>query len=130
MPHSKNRPGSPEDWLLHARSDLALAEISPPEDVMLEGLCFHAQQAVEKVLKALLVSYNLEFPRTHNIGSLLDLLPDTVSIPSEVEEAAGLTDYAVMTRYPGDTEPVNIDEYKQAICLARTVLEWVQQPLQ
>ena len=130
MPHRKNRPGSPEDWLLHAQSDLALARISPPEDVMLEGLCFHAQQAVEKALKALLVSYNLEFPRTHNIGSLLDLLPDTVSIPSEVEEAAGLTDYAVMTRYPGDTEPVNIDEYKQAICLARTVLEWVQQLLQ
>lgn len=53
MPRSEDRPGSPDDWLSHARSDLALAEISPPEDVMLEGLCFHAQQAVEKAIKAL-----------------------------------------------------------------------------
>ncbi|MCP4452385.1 MAG: HEPN domain-containing protein [Planctomycetes bacterium] len=130
MPHSKNRPGSPGDWLLHARSDLALAKIPPPEDVMLEGLCFHAQQAAEKALKALLVSLNLEFPRTHNIGTLLDLLHEAVSVPSEVEEAASLTDYAVMTRYPGDTEPVDGDEYNQAIRLAEGVTDWVQQLLQ
>jgi HEPN domain-containing protein len=130
MPHSKNRSGSPGDWLLHARSDLALAKISPPEDVMLEGLCFHAQQAAEKALKALLVSLNLEFPRTHNIGTLLDLLHEAVSVPSEVEEAASLTDYAVMTRYPGDTEPVDGDEYNQAIGLAEGVTDWVQQLLQ
>ena len=97
---------------------------------MLEGLCFHAQQTAEKALKALLVSHNCEFPRTHNIGTLLDLLHDIVSIPSEVEDASGLTDYAVITRYPGETEPVNMDEYQQAVHLAHTVLEWVQQLLQ
>ena len=130
MPHNKDHPGSPEDWLLHARSDLAIAKISPPEDVMLEGLCFHAQQTAEKALKALLVSKNLDFPRTHNIGTLLDLLHDVVSVPNEVDDAASLTDYAVMTRYPGDTEPVDIEEYKQAVHLAHTVLAWVQQLLQ
>ncbi len=130
MPRSEDRPGSPDDWLSHARSDLALAEISPPENVMLEGLCFHAQQAVEKAIKALLISYNLEFPRTHNIGALLDLLPDTVLVPSEVEESVSLTAYAVMTRYPGDTEPVDTDEYIEAIRLANAVLKWVQQLLQ
>ena len=129
MPHNKDRPGSPEDWLSHARSDLTLASISPPEGVMLEGLCFHAQQAAEKALKALLVYHHLEFPRTHNIGTLLDLLHEAVSIPSEVEDAASLTDYAVMTRYPGDTEPVDSDEYQQAVRLAHAVLEWVQQLL-
>jgi len=36
MPHNKDRPGSPEDWLSHARSDLTLASISPPEGVMLD----------------------------------------------------------------------------------------------
>ena len=130
MPHSKNHPGSPQDWLSHARSDLALAQISPPEDVMLERLCFHAQQAAEKALKALLISYNLDYPRTHNIGTLLDLLPEILTIPGEVEQAAGLTDYAVMTRYPGDVEPVSMEEYEQAVHLAHTVLEWVQQQLQ
>lgn len=130
MPHEKDSPGSPRDWLSHARSDLALARISPPEDVMLEGLCFHAQQAAEKALKALLVSYNRDYPRTHNIGTLLDFLPETLTIPTEVEQAAGLTDYAVMTRYPGDVEPVSMEEYEQAVHIASTVLEWVQQLLQ
>jgi HEPN domain-containing protein len=130
MPHDKDRPGSPRDWLSHARSDLALARISPPEDVMLEGLCFHAQQAAEKALKALLISYNRDYPRTHNIGTLLDLLPETLTIPTEVEQAAGLTDYAVMTRYPGDVEPVSMEEYEQAVHIANTVLEWVERLLQ
>jgi len=130
MPPNKDCPGSPQDWLLHARSDLALAQIAPPDDVMLEGLCFHAQQAVEKALKALLISYHRDLPRTHNIGALLDLLPETITIPDEVEEAAGLTDYAVMTRYPGDVEPVNMEEYEQAVHLAQVVLEWAKRHLQ
>ena len=93
---------------------------------MLEGLCFHAQQAVEKALKALLISRNIPFPRTHNIGTLVDLVSDTVSVPKQVEEASVLTDYAVITRYPTDTEAVEMDEYKQAVDLARTVLDWVR----
>jgi hypothetical protein len=32
--------------------------------------------------------------------------------------------------YPGDTEPVNTHEYQEAVRLARTVVEWVQQLLQ
>ena len=48
MPHNKDRPGSPEDWLSHARSDLTLASISPPEGVMLEGLCFHAHRPLKR----------------------------------------------------------------------------------
>ena len=130
MAQHKPYPGSSEDWLAHAQSDLALANITPPEHVMLEGLCFHAQQAVEKALKALLISHQIRFPRTHNIGTLLDLLPESISIPSQIEEAAGLTDYSVMARYPTDTEVVEMDEYKQAVHLAQIVLDWVQQFMQ
>jgi len=38
-------PGSPADWLRHARSDLALARVELPPDAMLEGLCFHLAEA-------------------------------------------------------------------------------------
>lgn len=93
---------------------------------MLEGLCFHAQQAAEKAIKALLISRNIPFPRTHSIGTLVDLASETASVPKQVEEASVLTDYAVMTRYPTDTEAVEMDEYKQAVDLARTVLDWVR----
>jgi HEPN domain-containing protein len=48
MPHEKVVPGSAEDWINHAESDLALAMYVDFEGVMPEALCFHVQQAVEK----------------------------------------------------------------------------------
>jgi HEPN domain-containing protein len=42
------------EWINRARSDLALAR-AKPEGVYLEDLCFHAQQAAEKAIKALLI---------------------------------------------------------------------------
>ena len=123
----ERQPGSPKDWLRYAYSDLELAGVSPPCGVMLEHLCFHAQQAAEKGLKAVLVSCRIAVPRTHSIRMLLDLLPDTFTVPERVEDAASLTDYAVMGRYPGDTEPVDDEEYKEAIRLAKAVISWTEQ---
>ena len=45
-------PGTPKDWLARAQGDLALAQISLPEGAYYEDLCFHAQQAAEKAIKA------------------------------------------------------------------------------
>ena len=43
-------PGSPQEWLDHAISDLALARLGlEANEVLPEQVCFHAQQAVEKV---------------------------------------------------------------------------------
>ena len=126
MQPEKHTAGSPEDWLRYAVSDLNLARVVPPPGVLLEGLCFHAQQAVEKALKAILVSYSVPFPRTHSIRMLIDLLVQYLSVPEAVQEAAILTDYAVMTRYPGDIEPVSDDEYQQSIRLADTVVSWAK----
>ncbi|HVT02768.1 MAG TPA: HEPN domain-containing protein [Thermoanaerobaculia bacterium] len=52
MPRDRATPGSAEDWLARARSDLAIARSPLPEGAFLEDLCFHAQQAAEKALKA------------------------------------------------------------------------------
>ena len=46
--------------------------------------------------------------------------------PQEVEEAAILTDYAVITRYPGALEPVEEEEYGKAVRLAEFVMSWVE----
>ncbi len=62
-------PGSPADWLRHAPSDLELARIARPPEVLLEALCFHAQQAAEKALKAVLIAHRIPFPKTY-IGEL------------------------------------------------------------
>jgi len=119
-------PGSAADWLRHAYSDLALATLTPSPRILLEQLCFHAQQAAEKSLKAILVAYGTPVPRTHNLRSLLDLLPVDLSIPSDVLDAAGLSDYAVASRYPGTTEPVDAQELREAAEMAEAVVYWAE----
>jgi HEPN domain-containing protein len=119
-------PGSAQDWLRYAVSDLELARMSRTPQVMLESLCYHAQQCAEKALKAVLVARGIPVPRTHSVGVLLDLLSEQMLVPQEVEETAVLTDYAVASRYPGDAEPVSLEEYKHAIRLAETALAWAR----
>jgi HEPN domain-containing protein len=118
--------GSPEDWLRRARSDLALARGRLKKSVLAEDLCFHAQQAVEKSLKAILISKGIDFPRTHNLRILIDALPETVFRDPILDSSAALTDYAVSTRYPGETEPVTKDELKTARHIASEVVAWAE----
>lgn len=61
---------------------------------------FHAQQAVEKSLKAVLSSHCVEFRRTHDLALLLDLLHDNhVAAPPEAHWLDELNPYAVEARY-------------------------------
>jgi HEPN domain-containing protein len=119
-------PGSPSDWLRHAWSDLELARVVRNSRILLEDLSFHAEQAAEKALKAVLIFKSIPFPKTHNIRTLLDLLPRDVIPTKEVKEAASLTDYAVLSRYPGDLEPVTDEEYRRALSLAEIVVKWAE----
>ena len=130
MPHEGHFLGSPADWLRYARSDLELARVTRPDEVLFEGLCFHAQQAAEKALKAVLIAKGVPPPKTHNIRTLLDLLPQELVAPQEIEDAASLTDYAVTSRYPGDFESVDEEEYKEAVRLAETVVIWAERIIQ
>ena len=69
------QPGSPADWLRHAAGDLELSKVDRAPAILLESLCFHAQQAAEKALKAVLIAHDIRYPKTHNISTLLDFLP-------------------------------------------------------
>jgi HEPN domain-containing protein len=126
MSNEEIEPGSPKDWLRHAFSDLELAHIAPNEKILLEDLCFHAQQASEKALKAVLVANGIPYPKTHNIRTLLELLPQDVTPSQEIQGASILTDYAVISRYPGDFEPVTEDEHQEAFRLAEAVVKWAE----
>ena len=130
MPHEGHSPGSPDDWLRYAYSDLELARVRRPSKVLFEGLCFHAQQPVEKALKAVLIAKGVPPPKTHNIRTLLDLLPQEVIAPQEIEDAASLTDYAVISRYPGDFESVDEEEYKETVRSAQAVVLWAERIIQ
>ena len=61
-------------WLKKAASDLFVCEqLTRPEGAFSEAVAFHAQQAAEKSLKALLVWRQMEFPKTHDLERLLEL---------------------------------------------------------
>jgi HEPN domain-containing protein len=126
MPPEGIEPGSPLDWLRHAWSDLELARMVRNSRILLEDLCFHAEQATEKALKAVLILKSIPFPKTHNIRTLLDLLPQDIIPPEEIKETPSLTDYAVLSRYPGDLEPVIEEEYRKALSLAEIVVKWAE----
>ena len=99
-------------------------------DVYLEDLCFDAQQAAEKALKGLLLQLEVDFPYTHDLADLITLVEEqNLEVPDSVKDAAILTDYAVVTRYPGLGEPVTEDEHEYAVAIAERVVEWVENHL-
>jgi HEPN domain-containing protein len=91
------------------------------------NLCFDAQQAAEKAIKAVLVHRTIRFPRTHAIADLLSLAAENgVQIPPDVLVATDLTTHAVETRYPGVSESVTHEEWVEAVAIANRVLRWAQ----
>ncbi len=82
---SGSEPAAPStsgghEWLSKATEDLAVAELILESDVAARwAACFHAQQAAEKSLKAMLVAQGIDFPRTHALEVLVDLLGGAAS---------------------------------------------------
>jgi len=127
---SQVRPvsGSAEDWLARAEGDLALAKVPLPERAFYEDLCFHAQQAAEKALKAVYQYYGKRFRYTHDLDELITGLKDEgITVPPEVVDAALLTSYAWEARYPGLSEPATIEEYREALHQAEFVIRWAKE---
>ena len=101
MPPERRPPDDPREWLNRARSNLVRAQATLP-GVYLEDLCFDAQQAAEKAIKAVLIARGVDFPPIHDLAGLLTILGQTgETIPPAIADAARLTRFAVATRYPG-----------------------------
>lgn len=130
MKNQKN-PERAKDWLLRSRSNLARARAGKvSSDILFEDLCFDAQQAAEKALKALCVFNGIKFSKVHDIAYLMELLETgKVKIPARLRKAKILTDYAVETRYPGDYTPVDEEMYEDALKIADRVVVWVEKKL-
>lgn len=124
----RRTPGSPQEWLSHARSDLRLAHLAATDkSVRREQACFHTQQAAEKAIKAVLVNQQIEFPLTHDIEELLEIADvGGVRLPEAVQEAALLTPYAVEFRYPGSWVGITEADLQQALQTATHAVTWAQ----
>jgi HEPN domain-containing protein len=98
-----------------------------PPGVLLEDLCFHAQQSAEKAIKAVYRAHGSGFRYTHDLGELLTgLRSHGIHIPPELMDLTDLTSFAWEARYPGITEPVTESEFHAALKLAGSVLAWAE----
>lgn len=91
-------------------------------------LAYHAQQAAEKALKAVLLHATRETPpRTHDVVLLCDLAREAGHAPPvDAAAAQRLTEYAVLTRYPADLGEIDEPERERAVADARDVVEWAE----
>lgn len=118
------------EWLLKADNDLTNAAhtlklgTSCPTDTV----CFHAQQCVEKYLKAVLVLEGIDFPKTHDLETLLSLIPAESRPDLSDDEQGRLTEYATTARYPG-WEELSLAAARKAVAMARRVRKSVRRGL-
>ncbi|MSQ15920.1 MAG: HEPN domain-containing protein [Dehalococcoidia bacterium] len=118
-------------WMRLALDDVTLAERALEGGRPLVGLaCYHAQQAVEKAIKAVLIFLQIEFPFTHEIDPLLKLVPSDWGVKEAPISGRSLNDWAIAGRYPVTDLPEPVEENAwEALRQARAVLEAVESDL-
>ena len=94
------------EWIAKAEGDFitALMSYRARKNPNFDAACYHAQQCVEKYLKARLEEANQSIPKTHNLYALLTLiLPFELSWNIMTVDLNILSAFAVAYRYPGLT---------------------------
>jgi len=100
--------------------------LAPDSEVSDEIIGFHAQQAVEKWLKAVLGSRGVEFEYTHDLHRLIaEVVAAVGDFPFDTAEVIALTEHAVPLRYDEilDTEPIDRDA---TVALVNEVGRWAE----
>ena len=107
------------EWVKKAEADLGTAkrEFAVKVDPNYDAVCFHSQQAAEKLLKARLQESEIAFARIHDLTILLDnvvnIEPAWENLRSQLHS---LTAYAVEYRYPGESSGKSEAEEALEIC--------------
>ncbi len=107
------------EWVEKAENDWGSLnrEIRVRKNPNYDGICFFAQQCVEKYIKARLVESAVYFKKVHDLSYLLGLAVDTEPLwISYEQEFRLLTDYAVEFRYPGASADLEIAKTALKAC--------------
>jgi HEPN domain-containing protein len=108
-----------------ADDEAAVRAMLPLESVTDAILGFHAQQAVEKSIKAVLAARNVDFPFIHDVGGLAELCDEAgASLPDELDGVDRLTTYAAGLRYDDD-QPSVVDR-ETALKWATAAVAWAR----
>jgi HEPN domain-containing protein len=110
-------------WLRYAREDLDIAVSIIENEQALRAACFHAQQCAEKAIKTSLIFLQIDFPKTHNLRQLCELLPEGWRYGKDPTLLSSLSFWAVEPRYPGDMPEAAEDDAREAVRMAREAYE-------
>lgn len=111
-------------WLVKAAHDLETGARALADPPMPDTACFHAQQAVEKALKAVLVVRETEPPRTHLLAVLLERCgPIDERLSALGEQLDWLTAFAIEARYPDVEGEPSVEQAREALSTARRAFE-------
>lgn len=115
-------------WVEKAEHDLCNAEyvLTLENECPTDTVCFHCQQCAEKYLKALLISHAIDFPKTHDLVLLFNIATQHCGLDLQLGAVQPLNRYSVEARYPGDWEPIDMQEASEAVNMARILREAVR----
>lgn len=118
-------------WITRARQDIRAAEVDLAADPpLVEDALFHCQQAVEKAFKALLTLHQRQFRKTHSLEELgEECLALDGTLKANVDEAAPLSEYAWLHRYPGPERVPGRGEAEDALTVARRSVAEIERRL-
>lgn len=116
------------EWFRYANMDLDTAKhtFENMHPAPLEIICFHCHQAAEKFLKGILVAFDVEPEKTHDLSKLTATLKAYLPVPKEFSDfEKTLTQFGVRTRYPNE---ISVDESqtKTAITHAEKIKQWAE----
>lgn len=115
-------------WVAKAKNDLLNADNNlKAEEIPFDTVCFHCQQAAEKLLKAFLVAHGYPYPITHDLLSILEKI---LLLNSEAEQLRDvlvlLMPYAVEIRYPDDGHTPAEADAREAREAAKQIFSWLE----
>jgi len=116
-------------WVAKADNDLLNVDNNlRSQNVPYDTVCFHCQQAAEKLLKAYLASIGQLPPITHDLLLLLEkVLPSNPEAEQLRDSLVLLMPYAVEICYPDDWFMPSADDALEARTATETVRNWLQQ---
>jgi HEPN domain-containing protein len=120
-----------KQWIQKAEEDFRTADylLTLKEDCPLNPVCFHSRQCAEKYIKALLIYCSIQFPKSHDVVELLNLVPENYRPDLPIYDLAIINRYAVDTRYPGEWEIVTRQEAEESVRIAGEVRQKIRQVL-
>jgi HEPN domain-containing protein len=105
------------EWVAKAEGDYQTAQREAQAGQNYDAVCFHAQQCLEKLMKALLIHFGTTPPRTHNLVTLGETLSTyTADVEWPIDDLRFLSQAAVEVRYPGVTATAEDAALAISIC--------------